>query len=86
MEIKRRIEQEITTLRGYSRFHYQFEGDVYVGDDSFFKPVSDWIALDWFSPNRKYVVDVFTGFSSMAFELNEEGDKEFRKLFGEKLL
>jgi hypothetical protein len=83
--MERKIEQEITTLKGYSRFHYQFEDGVYASDDSFFNPVSDWIALDWFSKDRKYVVDVFTGFSSMAFELNEEGDKEFRKLFGDKL-
>lgn len=83
--MERKIEQEITTLKGYSRFHYQFAHDEYAGDDSFFNPVSNWVCLDWFSKDPKYVVDVFTTFSSVAFELNEEGDKEFRKLFGDKL-
>lgn len=84
MVADRRIVQELTTLKGYSRFHYHPKT---AEDHAFFMPVYSWVILDYMdTAARKYVVDIFLSLGGVSFELNEEGDAVFRKLFGEKLL
>lgn len=83
MVTERFITQEITTLKGYSRFHYHPKT---AEDHAFFAPVYSWVILDSIdTAARKYVVDIFLSLGAVSFELNEEGDAVFRKIFGDKL-